>query len=66
METLTTITLTPEDAQLFIQFQKRFAFMKLLDSMGAFDIRSGSLTVHFTNTGEIGSIDKHQHFRLPI
>lgn len=62
---LTNISLTPEEAKLFIEFQKRYAFMHLLESLGAFDIRSGFLTVHFTNTGEIGSIDIQKHYRLP-
>lgn len=60
---LTHVELTPEDAVLFLQFQKRYAFMKLLESIGAFDLKSGSIEVHFTNIGEIGSIDVHRHLR---
>lgn len=64
MENMTKIELTPEEALLFIQFQKRFAFMKLLEEEGAFNIRSGSLEIHFDNLGGIGSIDIHRHRRL--
>ncbi len=62
---LTIVNLTPEDAKLFVEFQRRYAFMKLLDSLGAFDIKSGFLTVHFDNLGEIGSVDVQKHYRLP-
>lgn len=65
MDNLTMIQLTPEDAALFIQFQKRYAFMNLMESLGAFKIKSGYVTVHFDNMGEVGSIDVQQHYRLP-
>lgn len=61
---LTTVYLSPHDATLFVEFQKRYAMVKLLDSLGVFGIRSGSVTLHFTATGEIGSVDKLQHFRI--
>ncbi len=59
----TAIYLTQDEAMLFIEFQKRYAFMKLLESIGAFDLRSGSVTIHFDSLGGIGSIDKQEHFR---
>lgn len=61
----TQIFLTPEDAALFLQFQKRYLFMKVLETAGAFDLRSGSVEIHFANTGEILSVDIHKHLRLP-
>lgn len=65
MTELTTVYLTEEEARLFIEFQKRYAFMQLLESLDVFKIRSGSITVHFDNTGEIASLDKQEHYRLP-
>lgn len=65
MQNLTSVQLTPEEALLFIQFQKRFSFMQMLESVGAFDIRSGSVEIHFDNLGGIGSVDIHRHLRLP-
>lgn len=62
---MTTIELTPEDAVLFVQFQKRFTFMKLLESVGAFDLKPGTLTVSFDNFGQIRSVDVQRHFKLP-
>jgi len=59
----TAIYLTNEEALLFIEFQKRYAFIKLLESIGAFDLRSGSITIHFDALGAIGSVDKQEHFR---
>ena len=61
----TTVFLTPEDAKLFLQFQQRFAFMKTLEEIGAFNLRSGSITIHFDNLGQIAGIDKKEHYRLP-
>lgn len=66
MSELTTVQLTPEEAQLFIQFQKRYLFMKLLESIGAFEIKSGFLTIHFDNLGGIGSVDVQRHYKLPV
>ena len=60
----TNITLTPEEAVLFIEFQKRHAFIELLVSIGAFDIRNGSITIHFDQFGKIGTIKKEQNFKL--
>ena len=62
--TKTTIFLTPEDAVLFIAFQKRFAFIKLLEETGALDLRNGSLELHFDHTGAISSVDIHRHLRV--
>lgn len=62
LETL-PVYLTDEEAFLFIEFQKRYAFIRLLESIGAFRIKSGSVTIHFNNLGEIATIDKHEHFK---
>lgn len=59
---ITRIELTPEDAELFIKFQKRYSFIKLMESVGAFDIKSGSMRVNFDNSGGIGSIEVLKHF----
>lgn len=64
MTNLTVVHLTPEEAALFIQFQKRFAFVKVMESIGAFDLKSGSITINFDHLGQIGSIDKQEHLRL--
>lgn len=66
MQELTTIQLTSEEAKLFTQFQKRFAFMQLMESLGIFEIRSGKVEIHFSVKGEIVGIDIHRSYKLPI
>lgn len=61
---LTTVQLTPEEAKLFIEFQKRYAFMQLLESVDAFNIKEGSIEVRFDNLGGIGSMEIRKHYRL--
>ncbi len=58
------VELSQGDAMLFVKFQKHHALISLLESMQAFDITNGSVEIHFDNLGRIGSIDKHQHYRL--
>ena len=60
----TTIFITPEEALLWLQFQKRFSFMQLLEKIGAFDIKGGSLEIHFDNLGGIAKVDLHQHYKV--
>jgi hypothetical protein len=61
----TAIYLTDEDALLFCQFQKRYAFMKLLESLNVFNLRSANVVINFNNLGEIMSVDIQQHYKLP-
>ncbi len=54
----TKIELSNEDARLFVEFQKRYQFMKLLEKEGVFTVRQATLTIHITNIpGEVGSFD---------
>lgn len=64
MDTLIKIELSEQDAKLFVEYQKRYSFMQLLESINAFDIRNGSVTIHFNAEGGIGSVEKQQHFKL--
>lgn len=59
------INLTPDEALLFVTFQKHHALIALLDSIGAFDIRSGSVTIHFDSVGRISTAETNRHYRLP-
>jgi hypothetical protein len=62
-ETLTKIELNENEAKCFIQFQKHFSLIQALNSIRAFDIRNGSVTINFDSLGRIGSIDKWEQFR---
>lgn len=64
METLTKVELTENEALMFIQFQKRYSFMQLLENMGAFDIKDGSIHIHFDRIGRILSVDKKERYTL--
>lgn len=59
----TTLQLSEQDALVFVKFQRHHALVMLLDSIGAFDLKSGSVTINFDATGRIGSVDKFQHFK---
>lgn len=64
METLTRIDLTESEARLFILYQKYHAFMKLLESVGAFDLKSGSIFIHFDAQGAIGSVEVKKFYKI--
>lgn len=66
LSNMTLIELTPEDALAFVEFQKRYAFFQLLESIGAFDIRVGSIEIHFDNMGKISTVEKHVNYRMPV
>lgn len=63
-EELTPVYLTDDDCLLFVEFQKRHAFIKLMDSLGVFNIKGGSVEVHFDKFGQILSVDIHNHYRV--
>ncbi len=63
IEIKTPVLLTEREAMLFIQFQKHISLVGMLESIDAFAIRSGSVTIHFDSMGQIGSVDKVQHYR---
>lgn len=64
MEQLTTIQLTDNEALLFVTFQKHHALIGLLESIGALNVKNGSITINFDNLGRIGSIEKQENFRV--
>lgn len=54
---LTTVQLSEKEAKLFIM-------MQLLESLGVFDIKSGSVNIHFDKDGKIGSVEVNKTYRL--
>lgn len=56
------VFLTEEEAKQFLQFQKHRNLIGLLESVKAFDIRGGSITIHFDILGKIKTIDKREVF----
>lgn len=64
MQNLIKIELSEEEAKMFVKFQKHFSFVQLLESIKAFDMRSGSLTINFDGLGQIVSLQKLEHYKL--
>ena len=62
-EPLIPIFLTDLEAKSFVEFQKHRAIIGLLESIDAFSIRGGSVTIHFDNNGKISSLQKLQEYR---
>lgn len=61
---LIKIEISEDEARLYREFCKRYAFMKLMEDRGVFEIRDGSAEVHFDREGRIAKIDIHSHYRL--
>ena len=61
---VTIVHLSEEDARLFIEFQKHHKLIEILESADALSVKGGSVTLHFTNDGEVGSIDVQRRYRL--
>lgn len=58
-----TIILTPIDAEAYKLFQKYYLAFKLLDSVGAFSIKNGSVTLDFDKFGQVKGVHKNEVFR---
>lgn len=54
-----TIFLDPQDAKLFIEFQRNHALFELLVAHRVFDIGYGKITMNFAN-GEIQTISRDE------
>ena len=61
---ITVVNLSDEDAKQFVRSQKHRAIVDMLEKVGAFSIRGGSITLHFGINGEIKTIDKHEYFHI--
>ena len=56
-----TLILPPAEAALFVEFQKHHdKVMKLLTAR-VFDVRDGSVVIHYDHDGNIRTIDRHDH-----
>lgn len=58
MEPITIVLTTPE-AVMFRDFQRFHETFALLCSKGVFDMRAGSVTMHFDFQGNIQKIERH-------
>lgn len=54
----TIISLSPEDAALFVEFRRmQDVWLKLVNS-GALKIKGGNVTLHFDGNGDLRQIDR--------
>lgn len=65
MNDITIVELTPFDAKLFYQFQKNYQFMKLLDQLGVFELKTGNVVIHFDASGRIGAVEVNKKHVFP-
>lgn len=59
-----TVIMTEEEAAMFVLMQKHYKFMQVLDDAGAFTIKGGSVTIHFDNQGNVGSLDLQRRYKI--
>lgn len=50
--------------ELAVYFATHFSELFILMNAGFFDMRNGSMTVHFDNAGKIRKIEKHNVFTV--
>lgn len=62
-EKYTLVQLSTEQAEQFIDFQKYYTLFGLLNSINAFDIKDGNVTINFNHMGEIKTVEKHEYYR---
>ncbi len=60
----TTVYLSEIEARQFLDFQKHYDLIGLLNSINAFDLKSGYVTIHFDKVGNIKGVDKHEVFSV--
>lgn len=53
-----TIFLLPPEAQKFVEFQQHYDLFNLLMSHGVFNVRNGSVALHFDANGTITTIQR--------
>lgn len=53
-----TVYLTTQDAAMFKEWQQFHAMFALFAKSGVFDMRSGSVTIHFDPQGKVQRIER--------
>lgn len=56
---MTTLELTDQDAQLFRAFRENQTNIQIMLAAGVFEMRHGSVEIHFDMEGRIGAIIGH-------
>lgn len=45
---------------------KKYALMKVLDSVGVFNVKLGKVTIDFDQNGKIGNVKVEQNYRIDL
>ena len=64
MPNTVTVFMTDEEAKRYVALQKYNALIGLLESIKAFDVKSGTITIHFDSLGRIKTVDKQEFYHL--
>ena len=64
-DNLINVSLTNEDAILFVEFRKLQDEFMILRKNGIFDVKNGSITIHFDSEGLVRKIETNEiKFRI--
>jgi hypothetical protein len=66
MEQLVLVQFTPDQAKEVALLNKHYAFIKLLDSLGVFDLKKATVVLNFNDLGQIGSVDINKHYKADL
>ncbi len=66
MPELIVVQFTPEQAKEAALLNKHYTFIKLLESVGVFELKSGTVTINFDKFGRVGNIDINKHFNIDL
>lgn len=66
MENLIVVQFTPEQAKEAALLNKHYTFIKLLESVGVFELKSGTVTISFDKFGRVGNIDVNKHYNIDL
>jgi len=61
---MTVLHLTSLEAVRFVDFTKHYDIIDKLQKSGAFNIRNGSVTLHFDANGKVSSVEKKEMTRF--
>lgn len=60
---MTVIELSPQEALLFVAFQRRYPVFNVLEQLGAFDMKNGSVTINYDANGAVSSVSLNKTLR---
>ena len=59
-----SIQLNEQEAELFKRFRQMQAVFEIFMRGGVFNVRNGSVEIHFNSAGDVGMIRKHESISM--